>query len=355
MRRQMLIVVLCAWAVAAAAAERPLIANAKVVTRSAAAGLKPAVAAILAEDRGPAWIGYAAPSVHPGETMCCFDRNTRGQNCCGGCLLENDGGSLGGTPECTQPLPSSVFAVFLRIEAGAVHDVRTFGINCALDAGGTTVYWLEGTKPVESVRFLESLLADRAGARPERRDGVWAALAMHDNPAADTALEKYAQPGLPPHLREQAAFWLGNARGDRGLDILLPLLARDTDRRFRQQAVFAVSQSSNHPRAINELMRLARQDPRDDVREQALFWLAQEAGKRAAGVITAAIEDDPETAVKRQAVFALTQMPDDEGIPQLIERARSNRNPVVREQAVFWLGQSHDPRALDFIESILKK
>jgi HEAT repeat protein len=47
-------------------------------------------------------------------------------------------------------------------------------------------------------------------------------------------------------------------------------------------------------------------------------------------------------------------MPKDEGIPLLIEVARTNRNPEVRRKAVFWLGQSRDPRALDFIEEILK-
>jgi hypothetical protein len=47
-------------------------------------------------------------------------------------------------------------------------------------------------------------------------------------------------------------------------------------------------------------------------------------------------------------------MPDHEGVPKLIEVAKNNRNPVVRKQAVFWLGQSNDPRALEFITSVLE-
>lgn len=78
------------------------------------------------------------------------------------------------------------------------------------------------------------------------------------------------------------------------------------------------------------------------------------AGKKVVSAIENAIRDDPETEVKTKAVFALTQMPKDEGIPLLIEVARTNRNPEVRRKAVFWLGQSRDPRALDFIEEILK-
>jgi HEAT repeat protein len=91
------------------------------------------------------------------------------------------------------------------------------------------------------------------------------------------------------------------------------------------------------------------------VRGQALFWLAQKAGRRAAAAIRDAINDDPETEVKRRAVFALSQLPKEEGIPQLIQVARTNRNPAVRKQAVFWLGQSNDPRALAFFEELLLK
>jgi HEAT repeat protein len=91
------------------------------------------------------------------------------------------------------------------------------------------------------------------------------------------------------------------------------------------------------------------------VRGEALFWLAQKAGRKAAGAITDAIEQDPETKVKERAVFALSQLPTDEGVPRLIDVARANRNPAVRKQAIFWLGQSRDPRALAFFEEILAR
>ena len=94
---------------------------------------------------------------------------------------------------------------------------------------------------------------------------------------------------------------------------------------------------------------------RSKVREQALFWLAQQAGQKVSKTITDAIENDPDTDVKKKAVFALSEMPREEGVPLLIDQARKNRNPVVRKEAIFWLGQSEDPRALDFIASILER
>jgi HEAT repeat protein len=59
--------------------------------------------------------------------------------------------------------------------------------------------------------------------------------------------------------------------------------------------------------------------------------------------------------VKKKAVFALSQLPQDEGIPQLMHVADSNSNPAIRKEAIFWLGQSKDPRALEYLEAILKR
>jgi HEAT repeat protein len=103
---------------------------------------------------------------------------------------------------------------------------------------------------------------------------------------------------------------------------------------------------------VDAIIGVARHDPSAHVRGQALFWLAQKAGKRAAA-ITEAIENDPETDVKKHAVFALSQLPKDEGVPLLIQVAHTSGNPAVRKQAMFWLGQSQDPRALAFFEQIL--
>jgi HEAT repeat protein len=102
------------------------------------------------------------------------------------------------------------------------------------------------------------------------------------------------------------------------------------------------------------LITLARSNQDARVRGDALFWIGQRAGDKAAGTITDALDNDPDTEVKKRAVFALSQLPKDDGVPKLIDVARKNRNPEVRRQAMFWLGQSHDPRALAFFEEVLR-
>jgi HEAT repeat protein len=231
--------------------------------------------------------------------------------------------------------------------------VRAFSSDCAIEAARATIYWLQDVEPAQSVAYLESLLKQGDSRRGES-DEIVSAIALHDGTQANAALERLVQPGQSSKLRGQAAFWIGSTRAAHGLDLLLASIKSDQDREFLEQAIFAISQSEEHERAFNELIRLARQDPRHDVREYSLFWLAQEAGHKAAGTITDAIENDPDTDVKKKAVFALSEMPQEEGVPLLIDQARKNRNPVVRKEAIFWLGQSEDPRALDFITSILE-
>ena len=88
---------------------------------------------------------------------------------------------------------------------------------------------------------------------------------------------------------------------------------------------------------------MAHSDVSPHVRGQAIFWIAQKAGKKAGASITAAIENDPDVQVKKKAVFALSQLPQEEGVPQLMRVADSNSNPAIRKEAIFWLGQSKDP------------
>ena len=107
--------------------------------------------------------------------------------------------------------------------------------------------------------------------------------------------------------------------------------------------------------AVPVLLDAARGHADPKVRGDALFWLAQKAGDKAAGAITERLEQDPDTDVKRRAVFALSQLPRDEGVPLLIQVAKTNKNAAVRKQAMFWLGQSHDRRALDFFAEVLAK
>lgn len=291
---------------AAAAAQQPRISNGQVAPQPGAA-LATAFRSIVASQADVAWVGYSVPVRDRNRTTCCWSSadgtshftgtmNSGDMPCCGSCGLEpqNAGAAAPVRPAAPAAGPiklegSDRLVVLFRVVDRQVERVRTFSEDCALDAGGRTVHWLQDVRPADSVALLASLI----DAEPQRKSRV--------TNAALSAISQHAEPS-----------------------------------------------------ATGAIERLARSHTTAAVRGEALFWLAQMAGDKVAGTITAAIENDPDTDVKRRAVFALSQLPRGEGVPLMIDVARKNKNPAVRKQAMFWLGQSKDPRALEFFAEILK-
>jgi len=110
-----------------------------------------------------------------------------------------------------------------------------------------------------------------------------------------------------------------------------------------------------NPSGTDALIDIARNNPSGHVRGQALFWLSQEAGKKAAAALRDAVDNDPEESVRAKAVFGISQLPNDESIPLLVDLLKHNRSREVRKKAAFWLGQKNDPRALAAIEDVLRQ
>jgi HEAT repeat protein len=335
-----------------AAAPPPTLTNARLESRSAAASLSAAVKAATVSRSGPLWIGWAVPA-QGDHDACCWSSAEDPRR--GGCRLEARGDGVLRRPDgaALRLERSRRLHVLLRAESGRVQRIRAYSENCALDASGLAFLWLDDVRPAESVSLLATFAGRPDGGSDEDvGHGALAAIAFHADPAADATLEKLVQPREPLERRQQAAFWLGQARAERGHRALVRLVRQDEDPRFRERAVFALSQS-REPGAVETILEVARKDRDAGVRGQALFWLAQTAAARARGAIEAALDADPDVAVKKQAVFALSQLPRDEGVPLLIGLARAHKSHEVREQAMFWLGQSGDPRALAFFEEVL--
>ena len=96
------------------------------------------------------------------------------------------------------------------------------------------------------------------------------AIAMHDTPAADAALEKLVQPTQRVSLREDVAFWLGVERGKKGVELLRKYVKDDPSDRVREKGTFAFSQSKE-PDALKELIDMARHDQSPHVRRPGNF------------------------------------------------------------------------------------
>ena len=349
MNKHLTIALILSASALAFSAQQPQVSDTQFSTEPVGAGLSATVTRFQHSSQ-QLWVGYEVPSLPRNISSSCGDSyESSDDGCCGEYRLE---GSRDGVTEASQKTEPGRMYVLLRLDHGAVAKVRPVNAGCRLNAGGVPFIWLTSVQPEDSVHYLAQLATQ--GTENRVTEGALAALAMHATPAATTELASLAASSNSPKLREKAAFWLGAERGHDGFVALEKLVHSEQDPKLREKLAFDLSISKD-PAATDELLALAKSDANAGVRSQAIFWLAQKAGKKASAAITNAIENDPDQQVKKKAVFALSQLPKDEGVPQLIHVAETNQNPAVRKDAFFWLGQSGDPRALAFLESVLKR
>lgn len=102
------------------------------------------------------------------------------------------------------------------------------------------------------------------------------------------------------------------------------------------------------------LIESARNAAEGDLREAALFWLAQTGARESETTIMRAIASDPEPDVREAAVFALSQLPESRAVDGLTSVLRDRElDRELREEALFWLVQSGSDRALAVVEQLL--
>ena len=329
-------------------AAQPALRNARIVAARAAGALGAPI-----RGASTTWVAYSVESAEDDAVICCMDSGWKQLRAC---RLDgsnwgsfNIGRNGGDRDELTV---SSQVLVFYRVSNKVIDRVRIFSSNCPIDAHDTSIAWIDGVDPKQSVRFLQSLVKDD-GEKVGKRSVD--ALALHAEESATAALETLMNSSMSTEMRGHAAFWLGNARGRRGY-LAVKRLANDPNEstRLREKAVFAMTQSEQ-PERTDDLIAIARRDPEGKMRSQALFWLSQAAGKKAAAALRDAVDNDPDEEVKKKAVFGISQLPDDQSIPLLADLLRTHKSPGVRKQAAFWLGQKKDSRALDILEEILRK
>jgi HEAT repeat protein len=345
--------------VAGALQTAPQIQNGRVETRQASS-IDREVAAVSGS-ADPVWVAWRVP-IADGQRGSC-QTYVDDSYYIRGDFLEGRVSNGPATAQITPPAGpvqiegGSGLVVLLRIVDTKVERMRSVGDDCPLDAGGRTVYWLQGVTPAESLRYLETFLHLTTAISPaqERRlnESALAAIALHRDPAADAILDRLATADSDTNVRRMARSALGASRGAHGFSTLRKLLQDERLPDQRRQLVSALGQT-RQPEAPDVLKNVARTDPDAKVRAEAVYWLPQRGGPRVVPDVTAVIDADQSDEVKQRAVRGLARLPPNDSVPLLLQLARSNKSPAVKKEAVAALGQSKDPRAIAFLEEILK-
>jgi len=349
-------------ACACVAQHEPKISNAKLSVRDGGT-----LQTEIARVSDVAWIGYAFQTVRP------INGDQQKE------YLE--GGQREEVIDERQPGDPALWAnVLLRVAGGRVQKITLQPSDRELDAGGLPLIWIDGISSSDTIHTMNGVVeaeskavAGLAVSREVDRDHerllehAMTVLAQINAPEATPVLRGFTAASYPAKTREKAAFWLAESRGSEGFAAIVALLKTEKDDALREKLVFDLTlvKGASKQAALEAVLAEVKSDPSEKVRQKAQFWLAQMAGKKmeiSAGVdprIAATLGDearnDPNASLRKSAVFALSRMPDDQGIPKLIEVANTAPDVATRREAIFWLGQKKDPRALAYLEKIVRQ
>lgn len=294
------------------------------------------------------WVGYHVPMVGKAGSPCCYSGGTGGDLHKTRCDLDSRKGAF--VSERNNSGASDQLSVYWHVTGGQPDRVRAFAADCPVTSS-QPVRWLDPVAATDSVGVLKGWIA---GARHGRDSFDLAALALHADAGATTALIDLAAASQAPALRKDAIFWLGHARGAAGADFVERVATADPNADLREHAVFALSQSSEQD-AYERVRAIAKSDTLGEVRGKALFWMAQMNDPRAQADILAALGSESSNPVREEAVFALSQLDEAVATKALIAVIRGNYPRAVKEKALFWLGQAGTDEAMAFIDSVLTR
>lgn len=335
---------------------QPPFQNAKVEPRSATSIDRELSS--LGAGPDPVWFGWRVPMIDGDHGNCdsWFSNNNQYFR---GMVMENSGNQ----PPAQQPTgPARLeggtgLVVFVRMINGNVERMRTISDDCPVDGGGRTVYWLNGITPAESLRYLQTFTAMdglNINSRRSQAERALEAIALHRDPTADAILDKLADASYDNGLRGTAISGLAQNRGAHGFTKIQSLLAAERSQSGRTSLVRALGQT-RQPGTADALLTLAKSDPDAKVRGEAVYYYAARAGAAGIGNVTAIVENDRDDVVKTRGISGLNALPNGAGIDPLLKVARSSKNLAVTKAAVSALSSSKDPRAMAYMEELVKR
>ncbi len=240
--------------------------------------------------------------------------------------------------------------IYALVDRGKVTEIRPLSAQCPVKSTATIVD-LGPVDANDSINRLQPFI----GKDEDLSTEALAAIAAHAGDESLQVLLDATDSKHDMELRESAVFWLAQIRGPEARKQIEELMFEDRDPKFREEVAFAYSQSNikNRSAALIKLgnedsntdvrsqawfwlaqteaeeseaaiTRAMHQDKSADVREEAVFALSQ-------------LPDD-------RAVKALAAVLEDRSLDQ-----------ELREEALFWLAQSDSEIAFTYVDKLFSR
>ncbi len=191
-----------------------------------------------------------------------------------------------------------------------------------------------------AVPLLKKVLARRDSASVCLRRFAMMVAAQQGDDAADLLIGS-AQGDPDPEVRKQAIFWLSQTNDPRVVPILDSVIRTSADDDLRGSAVFALSQQRS-PVARRALRSVAeREDLPDEVRTQALFFIAQGGTAEDLAYLRSVYGKMKSSESKQHVMAAMMAHQSRENAQWLIGIAKDrNEDLELRKQALFFAGNA---------------
>ncbi len=291
------------------------------------------------------WVTWRVAAVDPAPAWCCFSWNM-GRVTESACDLDRNSSGFGNHDE--QVNDTGEIQLYAKFRDGEPTRIRALSPMCPVRSPVivTDLGLVDGDQSIDWLgRYI--------GRSDKLSGNVLGAIAAHEGDRAIGVLVDTAENARSYEIREDAIFWMGNLRANETIAHLERYMFDDPSPDIREKAAFAVSQSdapnkvellvrqgredrdpdvrgeawfwlaeTGAPEAEAAILYAMREDRDEDVREEAVFALSQLPGDR--------------------GVMALLGIVRDKGVER-----------ELREEALFWLADSESDLALAEIEKLL--
>ena len=160
--------------------------------------------------------------------------------------------------------------IYVLLQSGKATKIRALSPRCPVLAS-TAINDLGVVSAGESVSWLDEYVSPRMELSPD----AIAAIASHNGPESTRLLLDTGRADRDPENRTDAIFWMAMTAVDNSEDEIKRAIANDPDSDVRERAVFALTLLPNE-RSTNGLVDVLENRRIElNLREEALFWLAQ--------------------------------------------------------------------------------
>jgi outer membrane protein assembly factor BamD (BamD/ComL family) len=104
---------------------------------------------------------------------------------------------------------------------------------------------------------------------------------------------------------------------------------------------------SDNGRAKAKIVEVARGDNSSELRERAIYWVAQRGGEQSFGALNELYGAEKDSAIKDRILYWFAQSEDPRAQARIVEIARSDNSSELRDRAVYWVAQRKGEESTD--------